>query len=69
MTFTFPYNFFRGRDMHGRSKLGKSTLQFTALRVTPCAAIKKYCPHLGCIINNAISIDQTMYRYNGVCGA
>ena len=26
MTFAFPVQFFRGRDMHGRSKLGISTL-------------------------------------------
>ena len=31
---------FRWRDTHGRSKLGKSTLQLTALRVAPCAVIK-----------------------------
>ena len=40
MTFAFPVQFFHGRDMHGQSKHGKCTLQLTALRVAPSAAIK-----------------------------
>ena len=37
-----PRAIFPREDMHGRSKLGKSTLQLTVLRVPPSAEIKKY---------------------------
>ena len=40
-----PRAIFPRERYHGRSKLGKSTLQLTVLRVAPCAAIKirEYC--------------------------